>query len=140
MKFKILPKRRTYNLHRKDIVARAMHISTHAAKYGFDWNKPEDVLDKLCEEIEEIRDALQNPHYPHHLDDEIGDLFFALVNFARKANIPPQKAFQRGVSKFERRFNALKKLAFCASLRLQSLDANALDALWTRVKSEENTP
>ena len=72
--------------------------------------------------------------------DEIGDLFFALVNLARKAGIPPEDAFKRGVDKFDRRFRALKRLALARHLRLQSLDANELDALWRHVKLEESLP
>ena len=99
---------------------RAFAISRDAAALGFDWPTAADVVDKLQEEI--------------------GDLFFALVNLARKAGIPPEDAFKRGVDKFDRRFRALKRLALARHLRLQSLDANELDALWRHVKLEESLP
>ena len=116
---------------------RAFAISRDAAALGFDWPTVADVVDKLQEEI---RDALAKPQYDGHLADEIGDLFFALVNLARKAGIPPEDAFKRGVDKFDRRFRALKRLALARQLRLQSLDANELDALWRHVKLEESLP
>lgn len=119
---------------------RAFAISRDAAALGFDWPTAADVVDKLQEEVDEIRDALAKPQYDGHLADEIGDLFFALVNLARKAGIPPEDAFKRGVDKFDRRFRAIKRLALARHLRLQSLDANELDALWRHVKLEESLP
>ncbi len=120
-----------------DIVRRALRISIDAAELGFDWSDAAGVHAKLCEEVGEIGEALACPQYEGHLGDEIGDLFFALVNFARKANISPETAFERGVRKFERRFAALKKIARSLGYRIESLDADALNALWDRVKKEE---
>ena len=112
---------------------RAFAISRDAAALGFDWPTAADVVDKLQEEVDEIRDAVAKPQYDGHLADEIG-------NLARKAGIPPEDAFKRGVDKFDRRFRALKRLALARHLRLQSLDANELDALWRHVKLEESLP
>ncbi len=120
-----------------DIVRRALRVSIDAAALGFDWPDAAGVLDKLREEVGEIGEAHACPQYEGHLDDEIGDLFFALVNFARKANISPETAFARGVRKFERRFAALKKIARSLGYRIECLDADALNALWNRVKKEE---
>ena len=119
---------------------RAFAISRDAAALGFDWPTAADVVAKLQAAADEPRDALATPHYDGHLADQIGDLFFALVNLARKAGIPPEDAFKRGVDKFDRRFRALKRLALARHLRLQSLDANELDALWRHVKLEESLP
>ena len=114
----------------------AFSVSEEAAKVGFDWESPDDVLDKLGEELSEVKQALHQPLYPGHLEEEIGDLFFALVNFNRKTHVDSDRAFLNGVLKFERRFNLLKKFAAQQNRDLNSLSPEEFDALWNRVKRE----
>ena len=123
---------------------RAHAISIEAARDGFDWENPNDVLDKIAEELDEIRSALTGvqtcalPISLARIEEEVGDLFFALVNFNRKMQIDSDAAFTQGVLKFERRYRALQKRASQLHLSLQALDPQTLDALWNDVKSEEN--
>lgn len=117
---------------------RAHAISIEAARDGFDWENPNDVLDKIAEELDEIRSALTHHESLARIEEEVGDLFFALVNFNRKMQIDSDVAFTQGVMKFERRYRALQKRASQLHLSLQALDPQTLDALWNDVKSEEN--
>ena len=117
---------------------RAHAISIEAARDGFDWENPNDVLDKIAEELDEIRSALTHHESLARIEEEVGDLFFALVNFNRKMQIDSDAAFTQGVLKFERRYRALQKRASQLHLSLQALDPQTLDALWNDVKSEEN--
>jgi len=116
-----------------DVVRRAMEISTQAAMLGFDWAEPRDVLDKLGEELDEVRCALDQKAR-EDVTEEIGDLFFALVNFCRKMQIDPGRAFERGVQKFERRFRSLSVLI---AGRGGEVSAQVLDDLWQQVKKGE---
>lgn len=116
---------------------RAFEISVEAAKIGFDWPQPLDVIPKLHEEIDEIKRALQNQDRSN-LIEEIGDLFFALVNLNRKADIESDDAFHRGVDKFERRYRRLVQIIQAEGRDIESLSADELETLWNFVKKEEH--
>ena len=120
----------------KSPAQRAFDISSEAAKIGFDWNQPLDVIPKLYEEIHEIESALRN-HDQNNLIEEIGDLFFALVNFNRKANIDSDAAFHRGVDKFERRYRRLLQIIEASGRNIHTLSQDELEDVWMTVKKEE---
>lgn len=122
---------------RVNCVRHAFAVSEKAAKVGFDWDTANAVLDKIQEEVDEVRAACAADEPVVRIEEELGDLFFALVNFARKCNINPERAFLGGARKFERRFCRLVQLAAQEGKSVERLDAPALDALWRRVKSEE---
>lgn len=122
----------------KTIAQHAMNVSTEAANLGFDWTCAADVLDKLDEELQEIRQAMNNGDNQEHLIEEIGDLYFALVNLTRKMQIDPDMAFQNGVLKFERRFNTLKEIITRSNRQINELTPEELDNIWQCVKSGEN--
>ena len=117
--------------------SRALAISSKAAQCGFDWNCPEDVLDKLVEEIGEIREALHNHDTIDHICEEVGDLYFALVNFNRKMQIDSDSAFLRGVTKFERRYQALEALIHQSGRQTSDLSQDELELVWQQVKQGE---
>ena len=121
----------------KTTAQRAFDISQKAARVGFDWNKPEDVIDKLYEELGEIKQALQDNAPIGHLEEEVGDLYFALVNFNRKMHIDSDKAFLAGVTKFERRFRALEDWIHKSGRQTQDLSQDELEDVWRIVKSGE---
>lgn len=121
----------------KTTADRALDISKKAASVGFDWARPEDVLDKLDEELSEIRQALQNGDSLEHIEEEVGDLFFALINFNRKMHIDSNKAFLNGVLKFERRFNLLETIIRNSGRKTSDLTADELENVWSLVKKGE---
>ncbi len=119
---------------------RALKLQSRAARTGFDWPGPEPVLEKLQEEIAEVRaefargDVAANRE---RLEDEIGDLLFVAANLARHAKVDPGAALRRANHKFERRFRAMEALAEAAGTPLSTLTLKQQEALWTQVKQSE---
>ena len=122
---------------------RAVKLQHKAAKVGFDWPGPEPVLEKLHEEIEEVRvefaavaaspgDAAARDR----LEDELGDILFVCANLARHAKVDMGSALRRANLKFERRFRTMEALAAAdGGLAGQSLEAQ--DRYWDRAKAAE---
>ena len=117
---------------------RALDVSQKAADVGFDWNSPKDVLDKLDEELAEIRQALLNGDSIRHIEEEVGDLYFALINFNRKMQIDSDRAFLAGVTKFERRFRSLEEWIQKSGRKTSDLTPDELEDVWKLVKMGEN--
>ncbi|AIT05549.1 nucleoside triphosphate hydrolase [Sphingomonas taxi] len=105
---------------------RAVKLQKRAARVGFDWPDADGSRVKLHEEIEEVTAATGD-----EIEDEIGDLLFAAVNWARHLGVDPETALRRGNAKFERRFRAMEAIAG-ESFPALSLDDK--EALWQRVK------
>lgn len=103
---------------------------------GFDWEHPADVLDKIQEELDEVRRALKAEEWGN-VAEETGDLFFALINFHRLLNISSLQVFHNGVSKFERRFEALQAKIRETGENIQDLSPDALNEIWEAVKRGE---
>ena len=114
---------------------RAVKIQNRAARIGFDWPEAHPVFDKVAEEIAELRTELQRGGGRERLDDEMGDLLFAVANLARKLEIDPEAALRRATAKFEKRFRRVEALA---AERAVGSDIEALEALWQQAKGEES--
>ena len=114
-------------------VIRAEKLQKRAARVGFDWPNAKNVLEKLDEEVDEVKTAIDSG-VRYDIEDEIGDLMFVLVNLCRKTGIDPEKALKRANGKFVRRFEGMESIA---RERDQDFGALALDeqeALWQEVK------
>ncbi|MCI1143383.1 nucleoside triphosphate pyrophosphohydrolase [Sphingomonas sp. WKB10] len=105
---------------------RAVKLQKRAARTGFDWPDQTGAIAKIVEEIEEVKTASEDQR-----EDEIGDLLFAVVNWARHLGVDPEAALRSGNAKFERRFRAMEALGGEAFAAL-SLDDK--EALWQQVK------
>lgn len=123
---------------------RAVKLQNRAARAGFDWPGPGPVIEKLHEEIDEVRAELAavagNPDdaAAHgRLEEEIGDLLFVAANLARHARVDVGSALRRANLKFERRFRAMEALARDERTSLPELPLEALEAYWRRVKEQE---
>ena len=123
---------------------RAVKLQARAARVGFDWPGPGPVLDKLAEELGEVRvefDALaaapDDAGARARLEDELGDLLFVAANLARHAKVDVGAALRRANHKFERRFRAMEALASAEGTPLPERTLDAQDALWSRVKDAE---
>ena len=122
---------------------RAVKLQHKAAKVGFDWPGPEPVLEKLHEEIEEVRAefaavaaAPEDADAHDRLEDELGDILFVCANLARHAKVDVGNALRRANLKFERRFRAMEAMAAAdGGLAGQSLEAQ--DRYWDRAKAME---
>lgn len=106
---------------------RAEKIQKRAARTGFDWPDAEGAKAKIFEEIAEVEAAADQDAR----EDEIGDLLFAVVNWARKIDIDPEAALRRATAKFDRRFRAMESMA---GDEFAGLDLEAMEALWQEVK------
>ena len=119
---------------------RAHQLTRRAANVGFDWETPEAVLEKVAEEVRELRAAPAADR--DHLEEEAGDLLFAAMNVARFLKLDPELALRRANDKFEARFRAMEQEAARSGRKLEGASPAELDALWERVKSagRETTP
>jgi len=118
---------------------RAYELTARAAAVGFDWVRPDDVLDKIDEEVREVRAAAASGS-PRALEDEIGDLLFAVANYARKLGVEPEAALRGAAAKFQARFTRMEQLARHDGTSLKALALDAQNALWDRVKVEAGSP
>jgi ATP diphosphatase len=120
-------------------LTRALKLQQKASKVGFDWNDPKAVLAKIREEADELEAALSGMDKPA-VADEIGDLFFALVNLARHVDVDPDAALRGTNAKFERRFAFIEAaLARHGKIPSQSTLAE-MDGLWDQAKASERKP
>ena len=114
---------------------RATKLQAKAAKVGFDWPSVDPVLEKLHEEIDEVRAELaREPRDPDKVAEEIGDVLFVCVNLARHAGVDFGHALRRANLKFEQRFRAMEAMAAAEGKRLADLPLAAQDAYWDRAK------
>jgi MazG family protein len=116
---------------------RAYEVSARAAAVGFDWARSADVLDKIEEEVAEVRREVEAGATgdPSRAEEEMGDLLFAIANLSRKLGIEPEAALRRATEKFTRRFDAVEH-AFAA--RGQSLHGATLEEMeteWQKIKA-----
>ncbi|HLZ67027.1 MAG TPA: nucleoside triphosphate pyrophosphohydrolase [Aliidongia sp.] len=118
-------------------LTRAVKIQNRAARVGFDWAEPAPILDKIEEEVAELRAELESGAPADRVEDELGDLFFALANLARRLDLDAEGALRRATAKFERRFHGMEALAAAEGETLDGQPLDALDALWDRVKADE---
>ena len=122
---------------------RAFELSSRAAAVGFDWAGPGEVLDKVDEEVAEVRREVQAGALGHlsRAEDEVGDLLFAVANLARKLGVEPESALRRANEKFVRRFEAVERAIQTRGRSLRDASLDEMEAEWQRVKREgEPTP
>lgn len=112
---------------------RAHEIGTRVAAVGFDWPSAPEVMDKVDEELRELREALDE--HPGRAAEEFGDLLFSLANLARKLGLESESALREANEKFTGRFTALEAIVESTGRRLQDLSAAELDEVWQRVKA-----
>ncbi len=121
-------------------LVRAQKLGRRAARVGFDWSGADGVLEKLAEEIGELREALGcRDTAPERAEEELGDVLFTLASLARHLDVDAESALRRAGLKFEHRFAAMERQADAAGLDLADLDAAALERLWTKAKDEPSS-
>jgi len=116
---------------------RALKLQKRASTVGFDWSEPAPVLDKLREEIDEVRAELAAGVDHARLADEIGDVLFVGVNLARLTRVDYSAALRGANAKFERRFRRMEALDAADGTRLDGLTLAEQDAYWDKAKAEE---
>ena len=113
---------------------RAEKVQKKARKAGFDWDDVSGPMDKLYEELDELKAAVQ---LQTNIEEELGDLLFAAVNLARFVHVDCEKALTSATDKFIRRFEQVEKLAQEKGNAMESMTLDELDKLWDEAKSKE---
>ena len=114
---------------------RAFRLQDRAAGVGFDWPDATGPLEKVAEELDEVREEMAGAH--DALESEVGDLLFAVVNLARKLGVHPALALDKANIKFARRFREIERLAAKRGIDVRKAGLETLDRLWDEVKDTE---
>ena len=114
---------------------RAQRLGVKAARVGFDWSEPVQVLGKLEEELGELRQAVDSERR-QAMEDELGDLMFTAVHLARRLEIDPERALQGANRKFEQRFRELERRVAAQGSKVQDESLESLEAIWQQVKRD----
>jgi MazG family protein len=115
---------------------RAYHIGVRAASVGFDWTTPGDIVGKIQEEVDELREVVAAEGALDHAraEEEMGDLLFSIANLSRKLGIEPETALRKANDKFTKRFGALEQHVTESGRAMKDMTLDELEAAWQRVK------
>jgi MazG family protein len=122
----------------------AHQLSTKAARVGFDWERLDDIFEKLKEEIDELRSAIEqhknsNDEADHSLvREEIGDVLFAVTNIARHLHVEPEAALKSTNRKFRRRFRHIEERLAEEGRSFESASLEELESLWQEAKANDD--
>jgi len=114
-------------------MVKAMRIQEKAKGVGFDWDTKEQVWEKVLEEIDEFKTEVDNQN-KEKMEEEFGDILFALINYARFVGINPETALEKTNKKFIRRFQFLEKETAKAGKKLQDMSLKEMEAYWQKAK------
>lgn len=115
---------------------RSYKVQQKAAQVGFDWENIEDVFAKVDEEISELKDVYKSKNEAR-ITDEVGDVFFALVNLSRFLKVQPELALAGTVEKFIKRFEFMERESSLAGKKLEDMTLAEMDELWNKAKVHE---
>ena len=115
-------------------IAQSVKLQEHAAKVGFDWTEPAPILDKIEEEIGELRDVMSSGD-ADKIKEEYGDILFAMMNLGRRLGIDPDGALRRTNTKFRKRFGYVETSLRNQSVALENAGLSRMEALWQEAKS-----
>jgi len=112
---------------------RSYKVQQKAAQVGFDWDNIDDVFAKVYEEIQELKDVYKSQNV-ERITDEMGDLFFALVNLSRFLKVQPELALTGTINKFIKRFEYIERESTKMGKRLEDMQLSEMDELWNKAK------
>ena len=115
---------------------RAYRVQEKAARFGFDWEKVDDIIVKLDEEVRELKDELSAENAPG-IEEELGDLLFSVVNISRFLKIDPEAALNRITNKFKRRFEYIEQRLAEFNRTVADATLTEMDKLWDESKGKE---
>jgi XTP/dITP diphosphohydrolase len=115
-------------------VVKAQRIQDKARGVGFDWERPEQVWDKVQEELGELKAEVDSNTDPARLEDEFGDVLFALINYARFIGVNPEDALERTNRKFIQRFQFLESESKKDGKEMGKMTLSEMDVYWERAK------
>jgi len=115
---------------------KALRLQEKTGKVGFEWDNTEQVKAKVDEEVAELYEAVGSGDQAH-MEEEFGDVMFALINYARFIKVDPEKALEATNRKFIRRFQAIETLAAQKGTTVHDMTLEEMDALWNEIKKTE---
>ena len=133
-------------------MVKAMRLQEKAKQVGFEWDNKEQVWEKVEEEMGELQEAIGNLQEAKNnnsssvvsrqlsVEDELGDVFFSLVNFARFLQVDAENALERTNKKFISRFTKMETEALKDGKQLQDMSLEEMDAIWNRIKKMNEQP
>lgn len=129
-------KKKTKRHRGTPILHRALRMQDKAVSYGFDWEETHQLLDKLEEELTEIREAVEGGE-KDKITEEIGDLLFMTVNLSRFLDIHPEEALEQSLTKFGTRFKSMEKMTAMDGRSLEEMKLDEMEEYWERAKEKE---
>lgn len=118
-------------------LVKAFRIQEKAKGVGFEWEKREHVWDKVIEELNELKYEVDNNAKKEKIEDELGDLLFALTNYARYVGVNPEDALEKTNKKFIRRFQFIEKQSMLDGYKLEDMSLDEMEAYWVKAKGLE---
>ena len=115
---------------------RSLKIQKKAASLNFDWENETQVLNKIDEEIHELKDALK-VNNKKMIEEELGDLFFTIINLSRRLNLDPEQTIRKANKKFTTRFNEMENFIEDNKLKWHNLKKHDFKNLWNKVKNNQ---
>jgi XTP/dITP diphosphohydrolase len=117
-------------------IVKAYRIQDKARGVGFDWENPAQVWEKVNEELNELRHEVENTEDKQKIEEEFGDLMFALINYSRFIDVNPESALERTNKKFIKRFEYLEEKAREAGKDLKRMSLQEMDVFWNESKEK----
>ena len=117
-------------------LVKAMRLQEKAKQVGFEWENKEQVWEKVEEEMDELEEAIAGNH-PEKIEEELGDLLFSMVNFARFLNVDAENALEITNKKFIRRFTQMESRALSSGKTLDEMTLEEMDAIWNEIKHQK---
>lgn len=114
---------------------RAYRVQEKASKVGFDWKEHKPVYEKILEEINELKQNIESSASAEKIEDEFGDVFFSIVNYARFLKVNPEDALRKTIEKFMFRFRKIEEYADKNNLVLENMTLAEMDEIWIKSKS-----
>jgi MazG family protein len=117
-------------------IVKANRIQEKVRGVGFDWEKREQIWDKVLEEINELKEEIKNRD-KETIESELGDVLFSIINAARLYDIDPEAALEKTNRKFIRRFNYLEKKTLAKGISLHNMSLSEMNVIWEEAKGED---
>ena len=122
--------------HALPAVMQGFQLTRRASRIGFDWESVEGVIEKLQEELAELRTARES-QLAQQVEEEVGDVLFAAVNLARFLKVDPEIALKRTNAKFSARFREMERVAHASGRKLADVSREEMESLWDRAKASD---
>ncbi|HEY1115438.1 MAG TPA: nucleoside triphosphate pyrophosphohydrolase [Chitinophagaceae bacterium] len=118
-------------------LVKAMRLQEKAKQVGFEWETKEQVWDKVEEEVQEMKEAIEK-NDPVKIEEEFGDVLFSMVNFARFLNVDAENALEITNKKFIARFTQMEQLALGKGKNLNEISLEEMDSIWNEIKQQRS--